>query len=180
MLVGVHVLHEIVIRRMELAPTVAPSLRGTVRDHAYARLMNNVATSRIDTLERLLVQRHSSQRILIFCEFEATIATITKCLQLTIPYAVFGGHATTRRRMVREYKAGKKPILILNSQHNAAGIDLPETTDIILYTEMTPATEKQAIGRGQRIGRTTPLTVHRFSVTPENSSIERPDRSVEG
>ena len=47
-----------------------------------------------------------------------------------------------------------------NSKFNSAGINLTETTDIILYHEMTISTQNQIIGRAQRIGRKDPLHIH--------------------
>ena len=36
------------------------------------------------------------------------------------------------------------------------------SSDIIIYHKMTSDLEKQVIGRGQRLGRTEPLTIHKL------------------
>jgi hypothetical protein len=117
--------------------------------------------TRIEHLERLLSERRCDQRILIFSENDVSLAIIQTVLGPE-PYGMLRGHSSTRIVSINRFKSGEVPILLLNSRMNGAGLDLPETTDIILFHPMHPALEKQAIGRGQRLGRTSPLHVHRF------------------
>jgi SNF2 family DNA or RNA helicase len=50
---------------------------------------------------------------------------------------------------------------MLNTQYAGSGIDISCATDIVLFHSMAHKSE-QAIGRAQRVGRTTQLTVHRL------------------
>jgi hypothetical protein len=120
--------------------------------------------SRMDIMEELLVRnRTPEQRIIIFSEHDASLHRI----QSIIPpgsFSLLQGHSTTREAMLDNFKTGRIPILLLNSRINGAGIDLPMTTDIILFHHMSDFIKEQAVGRGQRLGRETSLRVHEFSV----------------
>ena len=50
--------------------------------------------------------------------------------------------------------------MFLNTQNNASGVNLQESTDIILYHEMSENTMQQVVGRALRLGRNIPLSVH--------------------
>jgi SNF2 family DNA or RNA helicase len=116
----------------------------------------------MEILTRLVVnERDSLQRILIFAEHDSALTNIQSILGGQ-PYAMLSGHSTTRTRTLASYKSGQTPILLLNSRMNGAGLDLPETTDVVLFHSMHQSIEEQAIGRGHRMGRTTSLRVHRF------------------
>ncbi len=62
-------------------------------------------------------------------------------------------------------------MIFLNGRFDGSGINLPETTDIILYHKTsTPEIETQVLGRALRLGRSTgDLTVHRLLYENENS-----------
>ena len=77
-------------------------------------------------------------------------------------FSVLQVHSTTREVILDAYKTGQVPILLLNSKTNGVGIDIPMTTDIILLHQMRGYIREQAIGRGQRLVRETPLRVHEF------------------
>ena len=65
--------------------------------------------------------------------------------------------------ILEKYKKHKINILLLNARSHSAGLNLENTTDIIIYHEMTPDMETQIIGRANRLGRTTgPLNVWKF------------------
>jgi len=74
------------------------------------------------------------------------------------------GNSNTMSKTLRDFASGKVDVILLNSQHNGAGIDLPTATDVILYHKMRKDLEKQVIGRALRIGRPKelPLRVHKL------------------
>ena len=54
----------------------------------------------------------------------------------------------------------------------SSGIDLPETTDIILYHKMSNKNiEIQVLGRALRLGRKEPLYLHRLLTEEEDVLI---------
>ena len=73
--------------------------------------------------------------------------------------------------MFRNFENGSIDIILLNSQHNGAGIDLPTATHVILYHKLRDDLEKQVIGRALRIGRpkTLPLHIHKLCYPNEKN-----------
>jgi len=53
-------------------------------------------------------------------------------------------------------------ILLLNSRYFGSGLNLENTTDVIIYHSMSNSMNKQIIGRAQRPGRTEPLNIWRM------------------
>jgi hypothetical protein len=50
--------------------------------------------------------------------------------------------------------------ILLNAYSYGSGLNIPETTDIIIYHKLTKALETQVIGRAQRFGRVGQLNIH--------------------
>lgn len=80
-----------------------------------------------------------------------------------IKFKIYMGSKATRDKRIREFTSGEISVLCINSRINGSGLNLQMATDIILYHKMVSEIESQCIGRGQRMGRTTKLTVHKFS-----------------
>ena len=152
----------------QLTPVTAAA--GTGTGTPVPRTVDRSSTlSRMDILLGIIQGcRSSDHRVLIFSEYDACLNHIRTMLEgVQCAYGTITGHSSTRVRTLRDYRKGRIPILLLNSRVNGAGIDLPGTTDIVLFHTMTQALEDQAIGRGHRLGRTAPLRVHRFVSEPE-------------
>ena len=62
--------------------------------------------------------------------------------------------------IIQKYTNNEIKVLLLNAKHFGSGLNLQMTSDIIIYHRMTNDLEKQVIGRGQRMGRTSPLNIH--------------------
>ena len=56
-------------------------------------------------------------------------------------------------------EAGTTKIILLNTQYAGSGIDINCATDVIIYHSMG-IDKQQAIGRAQRVGRTSELYIH--------------------
>ena len=65
-----------------------------------------------------------------------------------------------RTRNIERFRNAEVNVVFLNSRTDSSGINMQETTDIILYHTMNDTTTKQIIGRANRIGRKLPLVVH--------------------
>lgn len=73
------------------------------------------------------------------------------------------GGKDTVERVIKKYKTTNDfNILLMNAQHKGAGINLENTTDIIIYHNLPISLEKQVIGRVLRINRelNLPLNIH--------------------
>lgn len=100
-------------------------------------------------------------RFLIFSEEQESFNLISKILiENNILFVEIKGQLKTIEKNLDYFKSGKIKVLFLNSNTSAAGINLQETTDIILYHKMSLNNENQIIGRANRIGRNIDLNVH--------------------
>lgn len=77
-----------------------------------------------------------------------------------VTHSELQGRSTTRDKALRKFRAGAVKVLFLNASENCAGIDLPGVSDIVLYHQMPESMHTQIVGRGRRICRTEPLSVH--------------------
>ena len=101
----------------------------------------------------------------MFSDFEGSFSPICKILDTNnIKFIILKGDTTNRTKIIDDYKKGVVNVIFLNSSIDSAGINLPETTDIILYHEMNSITKNQIIARAERIGRTEDLTIHQLLV----------------
>tara|TARA_B110000261_G_C13050737_1_gene344117 strand:+ start:453 stop:767 length:315 start_codon:yes stop_codon:yes gene_type:complete len=61
--------------------------------------------------------------------------------------------------IIEKYKTSDLDVLLINSKHYGSGLNLENTTDIVLFHKFTDQIEKQVIGRAQRTGRKDSLNV---------------------
>ena len=114
--------------------------------------------SRTGALHHLLEALPNDSKIAVFAEHNGSFDSMDRFER----YTRLKGSSAERRKTLQRLKSGELRVLLLNSREDSAGIHLPELTDIILFHDMSDAVQTQAIGRGQRIGRQSPLHVHRF------------------
>jgi hypothetical protein len=123
-----------------------------VQDKSKTSISKNKAPSR---------EKENKRKFLIFSEYDRSFNGICETLKTNgISYGLIKGNSGQIEACIKNYKYGDLNIIMLNSNYNGSGLNLQETTDIIIYHEMTHDTIKQILGRANRIGRTIPLTVH--------------------
>jgi len=122
--------------------------------------------SKIDNLEIILKKQHKNPifKMLIFSDYNNSFNIIETLLKsYNINYANVNGTTHTinkKLRLYKDYESSEKiDVLLLNANYCANGINLENTTDIVLYHSMNKDKTKQIIGRGQRPGRTSELNV---------------------
>ncbi len=114
------------------------------------------------------IMANPKAKVLLFSNSFATFDNLHKVLDdLKITHATVSGCGTGMVKTIEKFKNGHIKILMLNSQHNAAGINLECASDVIIYHKLDKATDIQVIGRAQRFGRKCPLTIHRLCYSNE-------------
>jgi hypothetical protein len=120
-----------------------------------------------DTLIKIL-QNNPVGKFLIFSKIDNGFAYIKKTLtNANMEYKELKGTTNVMLSILNQFKTGDLNIILLNTKHAGSGIDISFATDIIIYHNMCED-KIQAIGRGQRVGRTQPLTVHNLLYDHEN------------
>ena len=120
-------------------------------------------TKRLTKPEKIvnIIKNNIDGRYLVFSEEQESFNLISKILiENDILFVEIKGQLKTIQKNLEYFKSGKIKVLFLNSNTSAAGINLQETSDIILYHKMSYNNENQIIGRANRIGRNIDLNVH--------------------
>jgi SNF2 family DNA or RNA helicase len=103
----------------------------------------------------------SSKKILIFSNFNESFTVLKKFLEeKQINFLELRGTKEKRDNTIDLYKTGNVNVLLLNTIHSGAGLNLQETTDIIIYHRLHEYQKTQVLGRANRIGRKMNLNVH--------------------
>ena len=127
------------------------------------------ADTKLNELFKIVSQPGSRKFLVCSNHFETFDNIIIKLAENNIRYAMLKGTSSHINKIIEEYKNGSLNLIFLNTQYFGSGFNLENTTDIVLYHNMTTDIENQAIGRGQRFGRTTPLNVWKLLYPDENN-----------
>lgn len=80
--------------------------------------------------------------------------------KLKIKYDHIKGNGDQINSIIKRYKSNEIDVLLVNSCNYGSGLNLENTTDIIMFHKMNTQLEKQIIGRAQRLGRKYSLNVY--------------------
>ena len=107
----------------------------------------------------------NDSKIIVYSTWDESFTVIRKVLeQNNISYSEVKGNIPSRIKILDAFKTGKIKVIFLNSNHSGSGLNLQETTDVIIYHNSPDDNMiTQAIGRANRIGRKFPLTCHILS-----------------
>lgn len=112
-------------------------------------------------MEILLKNRKPGAKFLIFSSSDSTFQDTVPILnKLKIKYDYVKGPGAVIANMVKKYKEGSLDVLLINVRYYGSGLNLENTTDIIMFHKFDTQMENQVIGRAQRYGRSIPLNIH--------------------
>ena len=108
-----------------------------------------------------LNSKNDVKKYLIFTEYESTLnIKITSMLdKWELTYGRIKGTTATITKQIENYKKGNTNVLLINSKFFGSGMNLENTSDIIIIHKMQGDIEMQAIGRAHRFGRIGNLRV---------------------
>jgi SNF2 family DNA or RNA helicase len=108
-----------------------------------------------------LNSKNEVKKYLIFTEYESTLnIKITSMLdKWGLTYGRIKGTTATITKQIENYKKGNTNVLLINSKFFGSGMNLENTSDIIIIHKMHGDIEMQAIGRAHRFGRVGNLRV---------------------
>ena len=123
--------------------------------------------SKMEHLKQLINSKNDNDnfKMLIFSDFQNTFNEIIDFMETyTITYKRVIGTTSTINKIIENYKKPNSEqdsikVLLLNAEYCASGINLENTSDIVIFHSMSKAKTKQIIGRGQRPGRKSILNV---------------------
>jgi SNF2 family DNA or RNA helicase len=123
--------------------------------------------SRVTKIDKTveLIKSNPQGKFLIYSDQNQTFLPLSNAFyENDICFVQMKGNIRSREKNLEMFKSGEVPVIFLNSNSDSAGLNLTESTDIILYHQMPDSTENQIIGRANRIGRKYPLNVHHLHI----------------
>jgi hypothetical protein len=134
---------------------------------------------KLQNLEILLkTKMTSSSKVLIFSSYEMSFQSISNVVQkMGMTSRCLKGNDSQIRSMIKKYKEEDLNVLFINARNFGSGMNLENTTDIVLFHKMDTEIEKQVIGRAQRFGRTCPLKLWYLLHDNEMVNVGRSDTS---
>jgi hypothetical protein len=122
---------------------------------------NSLNHDKDTNLEHILLNKlQSNAKILIFSEYDHSFTNIIQILnRYNLKHCQIKGGISHINNIINSYRGVDLDVLFLNARHYGAGLNLENTTDIIIYHKMNSELERQVIGRAQRIGRETQLNI---------------------
>lgn len=144
-----------------------------IQDVMYKVPSNDEITmrfSKFQNLERLINCRKVTSKFLIFSDFEQSFYRMYDHLEKTnIRYSHVKGNGVNST--IQKYKNNELDALLVNSKNYGSGLNLENTTDVVLFHKFEREIEKQVIGRAQRPGRKLPLNIWYFLNENEMQNI---------
>lgn len=122
-------------------------------------------SERFDKMQNLslILQRLKQQRgrkILMYAGYDRTLSNVISVLDANdVRYEHLKGNSHRINCILRRFTDGNLDALLVNSNSYGSGLNLQNTTDIIMFHKFDSEMDKQVIGRAQRPGRTQPLNV---------------------
>jgi DNA repair protein RAD5 len=129
----------------------------------------NVYGTKIGNLIEYL--KNKSNNVVIFSQWDELLAMVSKILfECNIKNIICKGNAYQRENQLNEFENGDAKIIMLSTDNNASGTNLTKANEVILLDPVYGDKqhridiENQAIGRINRIGQTSNMTVTRFVI----------------
>ena len=119
--------------------------------------------TKLENLEYILKNNiEINKKILIFSEHEGNLCSISEIFTQANRnnLSPLKGSLSHIDSLINKFNNGEICNLFLNAKYCGSGLNLEKTDVIIIMHKMTQENTKQIIGRGNRIGRTTPLNVY--------------------
>ena len=140
-----------------------------------------IETNEMDKMDVMLeiINKIKDGSILIFANYDETLNKIEKKFkELCIDYknpehdCSNKGDIEEIKSHINKYINGECKILLLNAVYYGAGLNLQNTTHIIMFHRFDMVTEQQIKGRAQRPGRKSELTMYYLLHDNENNQFE--------
>jgi hypothetical protein len=119
----------------------------------------NTILTKEETLLKIIKEKPDG-KYLVFSKYDSGFMKLMRTLQDNdINSSELKGNTAHMVNVLERFKTGQIKVILLNTNFAGSGIDISYATDVIIYHDMGIA-KHQAIGRAQRVGRNTVLTVH--------------------
>ncbi len=143
-------------------PINPEKLTSITKKKSQTLLVSNKKPGKIDSVIKQIKEKPDG-KYLLFCKYNDIFTKIQRRLvEENITTEILQGNKDMIAGAVERFRRGHSKVLCLQSDLQCAGLNLEAATDIFILHKMDTTTEQQIIGRAQRLGRQTSLTVSSF------------------
>ena len=122
-----------------------------------------------DLMNKLTNDPVKTHKILVFSDFVAIFDKLEVYFKDNkIKFTKISGSSKIIYNKIINYKSNVVDVLLLNSKTCGSGLNLENTTDIIIYHQVNKDLQAQIIGRALRPGHEGELNVHKLLNESEN------------
>lgn len=115
---------------------------------------------KMKNLELIMRQLGPDAKVIIYSAYDTTFDNVSHLLtDMQVSYSFLKGNEGQVNKIMERYKQGNLRVLLANTRYYGSGLNLENTTDIVMFHKIDSESEKQVIGRAQRYGRSVPLNV---------------------
>ncbi len=147
----------------EAGPSTAPAKKSVqLKSNSLFNADYTKKLEKLKVLEMMLQSRMTDPnfKCLLFSGYETSFTKIVPILEkLNINFSFLKGRGDVVKNIVHRYKTGDVQVLLINIQDYGSGLNLENTSDVLMFHKFDSEIEKQVIGRAQRIGRTSSLKI---------------------
>lgn len=153
----------------------ALTIRGDADDdasHAHVHAQND----KFENFVALVDELHAhAKKTLVFANYDTSLDKLRRLLTAHgVPHDFVKGTQAHVNRVIDAFKNSRRMnVLLMNATSYGSGLDLQNTTDIIMFHKFDDVLEHQVIGRAHRHGRTVPLRVWYLLHANEVSALSR-------
>ncbi len=105
-----------------------------------------------------LIRSKPNDKFLVFSRYENPFRQMQDRLESDqIQVQTVKGNKDVINNLITKFDEGQLRVLLLNSNHAGAGLNITSATYVVLWHAMSIEEEKQILGRAYRMGRTQPL-----------------------
>jgi hypothetical protein len=108
----------------------------------------------------IIMEDINNRRFLVLSEFDDSLNNLERLFnQNSVKFEYLKGAQNVIDKKIQKYNDNEINVLLINPQFYGGGMNLQNTTDIIMFHKFDAEMEKQVIGRAQRLGRDKPLNI---------------------
>jgi SNF2 family DNA or RNA helicase len=125
--------------------------------------------NKIDNLFKI-IKENPDGKFLVVSQYENSLNELHERFKdKDMKTAKLTGNSAVVNKTLATYKDPDSDlnVILFNADNYGAGLNIPETTDIIIYHKLTKELETQVIGRAQRYPRTTVLRIWYLTIDGE-------------
>lgn len=120
-----------------------------------------------------IIKNNPNGKFLVFNHFDNPFLQIQSEIEaLNVSVRQVRGNKDVIASTLKSFQNGNTRVLLLNTLHTGAGLNITAATHIVLFHAMRHEEEKQILGRAHRLGRTEPLHVIRLLHPDEMLNVQ--------